>query len=78
MEFDDVKFAYNEDEEVLRGLSFAVDKGEFVAFVGQSGAGKSTIVSLIARMYNPDLVRSVPMASQSRSMISKPGASGLL
>ncbi|MCG1008408.1 ABC transporter ATP-binding protein [Halorubrum lacusprofundi] len=55
MEFDDVKFAYNEDEEVLRGLSFAVDKGEFVAFVGQSGAGKSTIVSLIARMYNPDL-----------------------
>ena len=54
VEFDDVHFAYNEDESVLQGLSFSVEKGEFIAFVGQSGAGKSTIVSLLARMYDPD------------------------
>jgi len=53
--FEDVKFAYeSSDEQVLRGVSFDVDRGEFVAFVGPSGAGKSTIVSLLARMYDPD------------------------
>ncbi|WP_435161998.1 ABC transporter ATP-binding protein [Halorubrum sp. SY-15] len=54
IEFDDVVFSYTDDEPVLRGLSFEVTKGEFIAFVGQSGAGKSTIVSLLARMYDPD------------------------
>lgn len=54
IEFDDVRFSYNGDEQVLRGISFAAERGEFVAFVGQSGAGKSTIVSLLARMYDPD------------------------
>jgi len=52
--FDDVAFSYTDDERVLDGISFAVDRGEFVAFVGQSGAGKSTIVSLLARLYDPD------------------------
>jgi subfamily B ATP-binding cassette protein MsbA len=52
--FDDVRFSYTDDEQVLDGISFSVDRGEFVAFVGQSGAGKSTIVSLLARFYNPD------------------------
>ncbi|WP_273836841.1 ABC transporter ATP-binding protein [Halococcus sp. PRR34] len=51
--FDDVWFSYNDEEDVLRGIDFEVDKGEFVAFVGQSGAGKSTIVSLLSRMYEP-------------------------
>lgn len=54
VEFDEVHFSYTEDENVLNGVSFDVSKGEFIAFVGQSGAGKSTIVSLIARMYDPD------------------------
>jgi subfamily B ATP-binding cassette protein MsbA len=54
VEFDDVRFSYNEDEQVLRGVSFEVERGGFIAFVGQSGAGKSTIVSLLARMYDPD------------------------
>lgn len=54
VEFDDVRFAYNQEEQVLNGISFGVEKGEFVAFVGQSGAGKSTIVSLLTRMYDPD------------------------
>jgi len=49
--FDDVYFSYDGEEEVLSGISFSVEKGEFVGFVGQSGAGKSTIVSLLARLY---------------------------
>jgi subfamily B ATP-binding cassette protein MsbA len=52
--FDDVHFSYNGDEQVLDGISFGVEKGEFIAFVGQSGAGKSTIISLVARMYDAD------------------------
>jgi subfamily B ATP-binding cassette protein MsbA len=54
VEFDDVHFSYGEEEEVLNGINFAVEKGEFVGFVGQSGAGKSTIVSLLARLYPVD------------------------
>jgi subfamily B ATP-binding cassette protein MsbA len=51
--FEGVSFAY-EDERVLQDVSFEVDDEEFVAFVGQSGAGKSTIAALLARMYEPD------------------------
>ncbi|QLK26809.1 ABC transporter ATP-binding protein/permease [Natrinema zhouii] len=54
VEFDDVRFSYDDEEQVLRGLDFEVEKGEFVAFVGQSGAGKSTVVSLLARLYDID------------------------
>ena len=54
VEFDDVEFSYDDEEQVLRGIDFEVEKGEFVAFVGQSGAGKSTIVSLLARLYQVD------------------------
>lgn len=54
IEFHDVTFSYDDDDRILNDLSFEVNQGEFVAFVGQSGAGKSTIVSLLARMYEPD------------------------
>jgi len=54
IEFADVHFSYTDEETVLDGISFVVERGEFVAFVGQSGAGKSTVVSLLARMYDPD------------------------
>jgi len=54
IEYDNVEFSYTEDETVLRGISFTVERDEFIAFVGQSGAGKSTIVSLLVRMYDPD------------------------
>lgn len=51
VEFENVRFSYTNDEKVLRGIDFEFEKGEFIGFVGQSGAGKSTIVSLLARMY---------------------------
>ncbi len=54
IEFDNVEFSYTDDERVLCGVSFGVERGEFTAFVGQSGTGKSTIVSLLARMYDPN------------------------
>jgi len=52
--FDDVTFAYDGTDAVLSDISFRIDNGEFVAIVGKSGAGKSTIVSLLARLYAPD------------------------
>lgn len=54
VEFDKVSFAYgDEDEMVLHDISLRIGHGEFVGIVGQSGAGKSTIVSLLARIYDP-------------------------
>jgi ATP-binding cassette subfamily B protein len=50
--FDDVHFAY-EDDEVLKGMDFEVEAGSRVALVGLSGAGKTTVTSLIARLYDP-------------------------
>jgi subfamily B ATP-binding cassette protein MsbA len=54
VEFDGVHFSYDDEDQVLRGIDFEIEKGEFIGFVGQSGAGKSTIVSLLARMYEVD------------------------
>ena len=55
VEFDNIRFSYEgQSAEALSGISFEVEKGEFIGFVGQSGAGKSTIVSLLARLYEPD------------------------
>lgn len=53
VEFDNVWFSY-EKKDVLKDISFDVSKGDFIAFVGQSGAGKSTTVSLLTRMYEQD------------------------
>lgn len=50
--FDDVHFAYNEDEPVLRGVSFDVPDGTTVAIVGPTGAGKSSILNLVSRFYD--------------------------
>jgi len=50
--FDNVTFSYN-DEPVLRNFNLSVKRGEIVAFVGASGAGKSTIVALLNRFYDP-------------------------
>src|SRR5579862_4541316 len=51
--FDDVTFAYEGTREVLRGVSFHVRPGEVAAFVGPSGAGKTTITQLVPRFYDP-------------------------
>jgi ATP-binding cassette subfamily B protein len=51
---DNVRFAYDEEAgEVLRGVDFDVEAGSRVALVGVSGAGKTTVTSLIARLYDP-------------------------
>lgn len=50
--FEDVWFAYDEDEWVLRGVDFTIKPGESVAFVGHTGAGKTTIISLVSRFYD--------------------------
>lgn len=52
IEFRDVHFAYDEKQEVLKGIDFKVNPGETVAIVGATGAGKSTIISLITRLYD--------------------------
>ena len=52
IEFKDVWFAYKEGEWVLKGVSFHVDAGQAVAFVGSTGSGKTTILSLICRNYD--------------------------
>ena len=51
IEFKDVWFAYENDNWVLKGVSFKIMPGDVVAFVGETGAGKSTIVGLISRFY---------------------------
>lgn len=51
--FEDVFFDYGDGKPVLQNVSFAAAAGQRVAMIGASGAGKSTIVSLILRLYNP-------------------------
>ncbi len=52
IEFEKVHFAYDDKQEVLKGIDFKVNSGETVAIVGATGAGKSTIISLITRLYD--------------------------
>ncbi len=54
IEFRDVHFGYTDDEMVLEGLSFSINPCERIALVGQTGAGKSTIISLLTRLYDVD------------------------
>ncbi len=53
IEFDNVSFNYEKQKNVLKGVSFAIYPGEKLALVGESGQGKSTIVSLLLRYYEP-------------------------
>jgi ATP-binding cassette subfamily B protein len=51
--FDHVSFSYRDGESVLKDISFTIDAGQVAAIVGPSGTGKSTVVSLIPRFYDP-------------------------
>ena len=69
--FENVTFAYRADEPILRNLSFRIVPGEHVALVGPTGSGKSTVIRLLCRLYEPQQgrilldgrdIRSIPMS----------------
>ena len=63
IEFEHVSFGYGPDAPVLKDVSFRIEPGQVVALVGPSGAGKTSIISLIPRFYDPLPERSKSMAS---------------
>ncbi|WP_123533881.1 ABC transporter ATP-binding protein [Halosimplex salinum] len=54
VEFDDVSFGYDDSENIVQDITFDVDGGDTVALVGPTGAGKSTVMKLLLRMYDVD------------------------
>ena len=52
LSFENVWFGYNEDNDVLKNISFQINKGEILAIVGHTGSGKTSIISLINRLYH--------------------------
>lgn len=52
IEFEDVHFAYNPDEPVLKGITLSIQPGQTVAIVGPTGAGKTSIINLLGRFYD--------------------------
>ena len=78
VEFDQVRFAYKKGEDVLKGLSFAVQPGEMAAIVGYTGAGKTTIINVLSRLWDIDSgqirldgvpVRDIPLGELRRSVL---------
>src|ERR1019366_4320302 len=53
IEFDKVSFGYNPDQLILKDMSFEIEPGQVAAFVGPTGGGKTTLISLVARFYDP-------------------------
>jgi ATP-binding cassette subfamily B protein len=79
VEFDKVRFAYKKGEDVLKGLTFAVKPGEMAAIVGYTGAGKTTIINVLARLWDVDSgeirldgvpVKDIPLEELRRSALS--------
>ena len=54
IEINDLSFGYDEGTEVLKHINLSIKKGDMVGIVGRSGVGKSTLINLIMRMYDPD------------------------
>ncbi len=75
IEFRHVYFAYEKDDYVLKDVSFVVEPGKTAAFVGATGAGKSTIISLISRTYNATkgeiLIDDIPIENYSLECLRK-------
>ena len=75
LEFRDVGFRYQDGETVFRHLDLTVEAGEYVALVGASGVGKTTLCSLIPRFYQPEegqvLLDGVPVQSVTLSSLRK-------
>ncbi len=57
VKFENVTFAYNDDDHVLKNISFTARQGETVALVGHTGSGKSSIINLLLGFYEPGLGR---------------------
>ena len=53
IEFDKVSFGYSHDQLILKDMSFVIEPGQVAAFVGPTGGGKTTLISLVARFYDP-------------------------
>lgn len=53
VKFENISFAYKEDEYVLKDISFEVDKGQVIGLVGHTGSGKSSILNLLMKFYSP-------------------------
>ncbi|CAM5334624.1 ABC transporter ATP-binding protein [Streptomyces spiroverticillatus] len=66
--FEDVSFKYGEEEEALSNVSLHIPAGQTVAFVGETGAGKSTLVKLVARFYDPTSGRVTADGSDLRDL----------
>ena len=75
IEFKDVHASYDAALPILKGVSFAVERGEFVAFVGTNGAGKSTTMRLVNGLLKPDsgqvLVDGVPTTELKTSELAR-------
>jgi ATP-binding cassette, subfamily B, bacterial len=65
IEFRDVHFSYERGKEIIHGISMKIEPGEVIGLVGKSGAGKSTVINLITRFFEPDsgelLIDGVPV-----------------
>ena len=75
--FENVSFSYRPDEPILRNLNFRIAAGEHVALVGPTGSGKSTVIRLLCRLYEPQEgrilldgrdIRSLPMQELRRQL----------
>ena len=78
VEFDNVRFAYKKGEDVLNGLSFSINPGEMAAIAGYTGAGKTTIINVLSRLWDIDSgeiridgipIKNIPLDHLRRSVL---------